>query len=848
MKYLRKLTALLLAVVLAFSLAAAAGAANVSDYTDAEDVTCSEAVDLFTALGFLDGMDDGAFNPQGLVTREQAAKLITYMLIGSSRADALTAAESSFTDVLAGRWSAPFIEYCATLGLVNGRGDGTFDPNGGVTSLEFAKMLLRSLGYGANGEYTGDNWAMTTLADAAGLGILSLELDYSAPATREACAQYGFNAYTLCDTVVWNSTTQAYQQAVDIDGQSAKGNLAGQQGVEKSSRYILNGATYYKWQKNGVELTGDYTVDKLLGTSTDGASIAELTDPASSKYIASLSRDKTGAIDAKTYYNGIEASSFTPKANGAAVNQGQIYLHADGHYYIAAGPAANNAADHPADIAKGVIVKLFSTDTDADAESVSVTVKCVATLSGAPVVSKSTDTVTISELDGCVNQPLVKVPGYSELKAKDVVLWYKDSLGVYNVEKAPSVTGSVAQYVSGASNAASTVTVGNKTYNYSGLAGTLGHTAVENSFGITGVTFYFDDGGYLVYAVQKTEKNPAADYLFCLDQTTAGYDAVAKAVLSNGSTAVITVDPTGDAAATKQFFRFVKTSDGAYKLTAVADDGKDAGSETQTGTFYNDYSGDSTKIVTITRNTVHFLAKTGVGVASLSGSNKTVFLYQKTATSVSAYTGLNAVPSYVCDAAAEKVYALYTDGAAIMVYAVGGTASSTTTAGDWVYIANGAFSVSTVGGTTIYTYRAVVNGNPGAPGNPNSVTVNSTNDATTFNGTVGLYKVTKYDSDGYVTEADNTPSGVHHYGPLAGDTLEMTSGNIRADGIKWYVLNSSAHIFLIDSSTIPNAPDYDITFSEPTDVLVNALDSTGATIDFVETSYNTTIATVYIYV
>ncbi len=96
---------------------------------------------------------------------------------------------------------------------------------------------------------------MRTLADAAGLGILSLELDYSAPATREECAQYGFNAYTLCSVVVWNSMTQAYQQAVNIDGQSARGSLAGQQGVEKSPWYTLNGVTYYKWQKNGVELT-----------------------------------------------------------------------------------------------------------------------------------------------------------------------------------------------------------------------------------------------------------------------------------------------------------------------------------------------------------------------------------------------------------------------------------------------------------------------------------------------------------------------------------------------------------------------------------------------------------------
>jgi hypothetical protein len=43
-----------------------------------------------------------------------------------------------------------------------------------------------------------------------------------------------------------------------------------------------------------------YAVDTVLGTSTDGTPITELTDPASPGYIASLSKNETGAIDAKT--------------------------------------------------------------------------------------------------------------------------------------------------------------------------------------------------------------------------------------------------------------------------------------------------------------------------------------------------------------------------------------------------------------------------------------------------------------------------------------------------------------------------------------------------------------------
>jgi hypothetical protein len=142
MKNLRKFPAFLIAVALAFSLMPTAGAANISDYSDADDVTRAEAVDLFTALGFLGGLDDGTFNPQGLVTREQAAKLVTHMLVGSSGADALTTAASRFTDVAADRWSAPYIEFCATRGILNGRGGGMFNPEGQVTALEFAKMLL----------------------------------------------------------------------------------------------------------------------------------------------------------------------------------------------------------------------------------------------------------------------------------------------------------------------------------------------------------------------------------------------------------------------------------------------------------------------------------------------------------------------------------------------------------------------------------------------------------------------------------------------------------------------------------------------------------------------------------
>jgi hypothetical protein len=448
MKKFKKLLAVVLVVALAFSLMATVSAANVTDYSDADDVTYTEAVDLFTALGFLAGMGDGTFDPTGLVTREQAAKIITYMLIGSNRADALTTAISSFTDVAVTRWSAPYIEYCAALGIINGRGDGTFNPEGNVTGTEFAKMLLCAIGYGVNGECTGANWAMKTIADAQSLDILSLAVDYSAAATREECAQYGFNAYTKCNEVVWNRTTEAYQQAIDIDGVTSKGTLATQQSVDKTTFvYTQNGTTYYKWAKDGAEITEGYSKDKVLGTSTDGTSISKLTDSAETKYLATLDTSYT------CYHNGavVPALSLTSGVTTAATTFNQLFNYGGVVYrvttvsVIGSTPAQVIANSTDLSAIKGVVVKLISTDTDSKAEAVLVVEKTAAYLSSAPIVNSTNSTVTIAGVLSSVSTS--KVEGFSDLASGDVVLWYKDNAGNYHLEKATSAAGSMSNHI-----------------------------------------------------------------------------------------------------------------------------------------------------------------------------------------------------------------------------------------------------------------------------------------------------------------------------------------------------------------------------------------------------------------
>ena len=72
----------------------------------------------------------------------------------------------------ANRWSAGYIGYCVQQGILAGTGNGNFDPEGELTGLAFAKMMLVALGYDAKvANYVGNDWAINVAADAVNAGI-----------------------------------------------------------------------------------------------------------------------------------------------------------------------------------------------------------------------------------------------------------------------------------------------------------------------------------------------------------------------------------------------------------------------------------------------------------------------------------------------------------------------------------------------------------------------------------------------------------------------------------------------------------------------------------------------------
>lgn len=183
-------------------------------FIDESTIKYKTAVGVINGTGIINGYMDGSFKPNELITREQAAKLITYAIIGEEGITQLPIAESCFRDVPAERWSARYINWCREQGLADGLGDGTYNPEGNVTGYQMAKMLLSAAGYGKNGEYAGPSWELRVAKDGFAKGIFAgVDADLGCTVTREEAALYIFNAITKIEQVRYDAVNAKYVPA-----------------------------------------------------------------------------------------------------------------------------------------------------------------------------------------------------------------------------------------------------------------------------------------------------------------------------------------------------------------------------------------------------------------------------------------------------------------------------------------------------------------------------------------------------------------------------------------------------------------------------------------------------------
>ena len=354
MRNLNKILALVLALVMSLSLVTIASGA---DFTDADEIEFTEAVDVMTTIGVLEGHNTGAFSPKGTLTREQAAKIITYMLLGEN-ADKLSVSSSRYSDVAVTRWSAPAIEYCATLGIVAGNGDNTFKPANTLTGYAFAKMLLTALGYKAETEgFVGSGWTINVARYAYEVGLDNgIEgFNWSAAITREQAAQMALNAiksplvaYKGSNTIIVNgaevsfgsgdayyvTTTLAKEQRISDRKLSNSNDYT----VEFGERYFPKlsldndtddfGRPIYTWVYDKAEIGSYINTALLVDEFTSKVTYQELYDVLGKSTIAdyTLSVYIDGVSDAKVNPAVFDSTKLTKsnKATAGATGNGTL--------------------------------------------------------------------------------------------------------------------------------------------------------------------------------------------------------------------------------------------------------------------------------------------------------------------------------------------------------------------------------------------------------------------------------------------------------------------------------------------------------------------------------------------
>ena len=735
MRNLKRALSLAMASIMVLGMmVVGAGAVSYDDFSDKDKIVNDDAVSMLVELNVINGKDDGSFDPEGIVTRAEMAKMICVVLNGGKDPSLGNVSNYTYTDTV-GHWAAAYIEYCTTLGIVAGDGTGKFNPSNTVTGAEAAKMLLVALGFKSEIEgFTGANWAVNVNVRANQKGLFDeLSINPSEGLTRDNAAQMVWNAldagvvsydYTL---ITDGSSITSSPTLIDNESKTLltdKFKVSKLEGVIVANENATStGTAVEKEDVTVLLLTSDdadskqdegdtitlktATAANLLGKSVtmfakdwkNGAYQTVLGNPvvSSDNMIATISEDS----DADDVKDALKDAGIKEVSKAVLVQNFIRATDKDDKELTISGMA---------DVAKltgnGIEVTVISNDNDNKADFVIVT-RMIAgkvsaynakgndgdgyiTVTAFPYTDKKTDKVaSIAAADRISGAEFADIKGVEDVAKDDIVLYYRVGDTFY-MEKAESVNITVTS-----TKGDDQIKDGSNTYKASALSSkydddnnTVLTTAVEPD---DEVTLYLDNFGYVVY----TDAVTAADeYMFITGSDASvkpGFESLTiKGVLSDGTEVTASVNKLNSKKLSSAFSNLDETA--AEKLV-----NNKIATYTKTGEKYN-ITTDHGKDVEITQ-----IQKNKANLGGATANSKTIFVIGDKNDNYKVYTGIANVP----DVTSNSLYCYAKSGVAKFVVALDATTSDGDTNG--IYILGKTASAKKDGDDTIYVVEAYVN-------------------------------------------------------------------------------------------------------------------------------------------
>ena len=669
MRNLKRALSLALAAVMVLGMmVVGAGAASYDDFSDKDKIVNKEAVQMLVELGVINGKDTGDFDPTGIVTRAEMAKMICVVLNGGKDPSLGTTVTNSYTDTV-GHWVSGYIEYCTQLGIVAGDGAGKFNPNATVTGSEAAKMLLVAMGYKSEVEgFTGANWALAVNTRGSQKGLYNgLNIVVDQGLTRDNAAQMVYNAldakvveysYTLVtdgsslssSPTLKNDGTKTLLEdkfnAVKVEGVVVANEVANLEATSEKGSSLDNGKTSLVITNadDQTVYTGTKTFAVSTGMDDLGRSVVIYVKKDSNSTKAEVLGSAITSIDNKVVKDNSKDTIATVADD--------IKLTLNSSTKMAFNYA--NLITYNKDLSPktaGVEKILIDTDSDGDVDYVLVN-----TYSFGKVTTYTTSgdgNITISTKDAKGQASALSaddkadVVGFGDVAKNDYVLAAYIG-GKLHVMKAETVVGVLKAYKG--TDPATKLTVDGTDYSVSNIGniytGGEDDIAAANTYGAnnldTEATFYLDKNGYIV-AVGNVSEN-AYNYALVLAKGTS-IDERVKVALSDGSTGTYDLNTSGlklDDLKVGSVYAYSINSDKKIKLI----------NDTTT-------DGDSTKDVTFTKGKTS-IGKVGASDKTYYANGNTVFFYTPETINGSAdinvYSGYAKAPTLDANKAVATVY------------------------------------------------------------------------------------------------------------------------------------------------------------------------------------------------
>ena len=698
---------------------------SAASYADVTSKQNEEAIEVLKTVGIMVGDENGKFNPDAKVTRNEMAVVMCNLL---DYTVASYKGTSPFTDVP--EWAEPYVAACYTNGITSGYDAKTYGGSDTVTTGQAALMLLKALGYFQYSADFGSDWLVETTKNGSTAGLFDgVATGAKEALTRNDVAQMVLNA--LEADLVKAEKNGSDVQVGDIVISGGKATYDSRTGTDSKYAKIDSTKVDGKYTIQLGEDLYDGDLVKADGADDDfgrpsvkwtyeNKEIGTYADDADAVYTATVEKQDLYDLVGSDVYNDLKNgdADFTVVVDGVAqkVNLSDYIVK-------------NNDDDAGKDvIKKGATTEVFIDD---DTNDVVITVinSYVAQVDGD--YDKNDEELELDILDEAfvdVKDTTLSSDDFDYLDSysdEDYVLITVANKEIKTIDLAETVEGKVTAYTE-----KKNVTVDGTKYEYS-----KNYTdAVKDDSNLSydlndAYTLVLDANGYVIYTDGTAGHN---DYVYVAEIAPTGgakADLEADAYFIDGTNKVITIDNDDDFDARDygNWYSYNEKSNGKYELEAIT------GEKNETYTV----SADNQKIVENGKSSIY------TGSTAAKANNDTIFVVNDD-DDVTAYTGIKNVPDITAKSSAAVTVAVVMDNDyADVVYIYSADMSISGDSGDRVYLLEESPNASVdKDDNKYYEYDAIVNGEI------------TTVKATDKNLTIGLYQNVSYDENGYMDDQD----------------------------------------------------------------------------------------------